>query len=100
MARMAQPKGTHFVVSAGDTLTGAPMYMKLDGTWTSKLSEATPIDDEAQRDALISLARGQERLICDPHAFNVTVDNGSPVPISVREKVRALGPTTPLRRPD
>ncbi len=97
---MAQPKGTHFVVSAADTDSGAPVYMRFDGSWTRSLAEATAVESEAQRDSMIATALEQERAVCDPYAFNVVVEEGRPTALSVRERIRAQGPSTPIRRPD
>lgn len=97
---MAQPKGTHFVISAADTDSGAPAYMKLDHSWTPRFAEAGVVSDAAQRDELLAVAEKQERAVCDPYSFAVVVDGGVPQALSVRERIRAEGPSTPIRRPD
>jgi hypothetical protein len=38
--------------------------------------------------------------VCDPYAFKVDVTDGVPKVTTTRERIRATGPTTPLRRPD
>jgi hypothetical protein len=95
-----QPRGTHFVISAGLTSTGAPAYLTKDGTWIADLQRAFAIDGEAERDRLLSIAAKQEREVTDPYAFAVTVEGGKIDPLSKRELIRATGPTVPYRRPD
>ena len=97
---MAQPKGTHFVVTAADTDSGAPLYLKRDGSWTLQFAEASALASSEERDGLLQAALQQERAACDPYAFSVVMEDGRPVALSKREQIRAEGPTTPLRRPD
>jgi hypothetical protein len=98
MAR--QPRGTHFVISAGLTTTGAPIYLTVDGSWSPDLQRALAIEGETERDRLLSVAAKQERAVTDPYAFAVAVEAGKIDPLSQREHIRATGPTVPYRRPD
>lgn len=98
MAR--QPRGTHFVISAGLTTTGAPTYLTEDGSWSPDLQKALPISGEQERDRLLSVAAEQERDIADPYAFAVVIEGGKIDPLTKREYIRATGPTVPYRRPD
>lgn len=97
---MARTFGTHFVITANATDDGASLYLRPDRTWSRQLSEALATDDEATRDELLALAARQQRLVCDPYAFKVELDGDTPVATTARERIRAEGPTTPLRRPD
>jgi hypothetical protein len=97
---MAIRGGTHFVISAQLTDTGAPAYLSRDGEWTRDLQAALPVESEAERDALVDAALRQERLVCDPYFFDVRVEGASIDPLSARERIRADGPTTRIRRPD
>ena len=97
---MARSFGTHFVITANLTDDGAPVYLRDDGTWSPRLSEALATADEARRHALLSTVAGQERVVCDPYAFKVNVEGGRAVASTARERIRSQGPTTPLRRAD
>jgi hypothetical protein len=97
---VARTFGTHFVITANATDDGAPVYLRPDRTWTRLLPEALATDDEVVRDELLALAGQQQRQICDPYAFKVELADGQPVATTARERIRAQGPTTPLRRPD
>lgn len=95
-----QPKGTHFVISAGLTSTGAPTYLKEDGSWTPQLQLAFAVPSAEERDRLLQIAAGQEALVADPYAFPVVLTDGKIDPLTAREGIRANGPTVPYRRPD
>lgn len=97
---MPKPKGTHHVISASETDTGAPLYLAVGGHFSPKLSDALPISNEEERDQLLSDALGREREISDPYTFMVVLEDGVPVALSARELIRATGPTTVMRRPD
>jgi len=97
---VARSFGSHFVVTANTTDAGLPVYLRPDASWTASLEEAHPISTEAERDALLSEAKAQERQVCDPYAFKVNVEDGKAVATTTRERIRSAGPTTPLRRPD
>lgn len=97
---MATPKGTHYVVSASLTASGAPCYRRADGSWTTDFQKAYPAATEAERDALLEAAKREEHLVCDPFAFPVRLDRGVLDPLTAREAIRAKGPTVPYRRPD
>lgn len=97
---VARSKGTHFVVTANTTIEGGAVYLRADGSWAARLSEAWAIEHEAERDAAIAVARTQERHVCDPYAFKVVVSSQGPTATNVREQIRGVGPTIALRRPD
>lgn len=98
---VARSFGTHFVITANTTGAGGPVYLRADRSWTEHLTEAVATQDEALRDELLEFGRSQERTVCDPYTFKVNVDDdGKPLATTVRERIRAQGPSTPLRRPD
>ena len=99
---MAHPKGTHLVISASLTTTGAPAYALEDGTWTDSLNKAFTFDaaDESTLGSMLTRAKNQEAEVCDPYEFAVKLIDGGLDPLSAREQIRATGPATRLRRPD
>jgi hypothetical protein len=97
---MSARGGTHYVISANATDTGASVYWAHGGVWVASLREALCVETDAERDAILAEAARQERRVCDPYAFRVAVEDGVIDPLSVREHIRASGPTTRLRRPD
>ncbi|MDX2051375.1 MAG: DUF2849 domain-containing protein [Polyangiaceae bacterium] len=97
---MGKPRGTHYVVTASFTKTGAPIYFTPEGTWTSDLQKAALIETVAERDAQVLLASAHEAVACDVYTFMVSRENGVIDPLSAREEIRAKGPTIEMRRPD
>lgn len=89
-----------FVVSASSTDEGAPVYLSAGGEWTRLLREAQPVDKETSERLVRERAENDQRRVCDPYAFKVSVSKNGIDPLSVRETIRAQGPTTRLRRPD
>lgn len=100
LSAVAKRTGTHFVISAVLTDTGAPAYFTRAGAWTTSLQQAGTFPTEEQRDVQLAVAVTQERQICDAYAFAVVLDGTKIDPLTMREQIRSLGPTTRIRRPD
>jgi hypothetical protein len=99
---MAKSKGgTHFVVTANLTDAGSPTYLKTDGGWSPRLDDARCIETEAEAAGLVEDANvHQQRLVSDPYAINVAIEEGKIDPLSAKEHIRATGPSVRVRRPD
>jgi hypothetical protein len=97
---MAKLVGTHHIVTASFTDTGAPAYLTATGDWVSDLQQANAVQDESQANELLALALRQERVVSDPYTIMINQGGALKEPLSQRELIRAKGPTTPLRRPD
>jgi hypothetical protein len=97
---MAKRTGTHYVISAQLLDTGAPAYLTAEGVWSTNLQQAATVLTDEERDALLAQAAQQERIVCDPYFFDVRVEHNTIDPLSARERIRALGPSTRVRRPD
>ena len=64
------------------------------GRWVERFAEAELFEaDEDGRDAALATAKGQPTTVVDPYLIEVALEGGLPVPVSYRERVRALGPT-------
>lgn len=88
------------VVTASLTDDGAPAYLRANGTWSPVLVEAAVIENKQQLEELLHSAVVQERQVCDPYGMPVARVDGTVAPTTTRERIRAEGPTTRLRRPD
>lgn len=71
----------------GEVMFGGP------GGWVEKFSEAVLYSDAAEAEAALEAAKAQPTFIVDPYLIDISLENGQPVPIAFRERVRALGPT-------
>jgi hypothetical protein len=97
---MAQRAATHLVLSAQFLGTGAPAYLTASGAWSGELQRAALFATDAGQGPLLEQAALQERVVCDPYLFEVRVRNEMIDPLSARERIRAQGPSTRIRRPD
>jgi hypothetical protein len=76
-------------------------YLRADGGWGTQLSEARLFEDEEATKPNVAHAQKNEQFtVSDPYGIDVHVGESGIVPLTKRESIRALGPTTPLRRPD
>ena len=82
------------VVTASATADGHPVYLTPSGEWSGELSAAQVLETESERDEKLATARSQEALVCDPYLIEVTVADGNPSATTLRERIRAEGPTT------
>lgn len=92
---------THFIVTANFTADGSVAYRRADGSWSTQLADAGLFPDEAATAPIVAaVVRGEQRLISDPYPVDVHVGDQGIEATSARERIRATGPTIPLRRPD
>ncbi len=83
-----QPKA----VTAWETTTGDVVWMRTDGSWTKDVSEIGAFTgDEAE--ARLADAMANEALINDPYFMQVTADGAIDGRETLRETIRANGPT-------
>lgn len=83
-----------WMITGSATDDGAPIYLQPSGRWTHTLGAAFATEDAEERDALLELARGQQRLVCDPYAIPVQrTELGHLAARSLKERIRSAGPT-------
>ncbi|MEM0985835.1 MAG: DUF2849 domain-containing protein [Pseudomonadota bacterium] len=79
-------------VTAWDTATGAVVYRAADGTWSREPAElAIYTGEEADKALLEALA--EEGAVTDPYFMEVTEDGAIAGRETLRETIRARGPT-------
>jgi hypothetical protein len=95
------PRANHWVVTGKFTDDGANAWRRADGTWSRRLADAGVLDDEATGKAFAADTTAREqREITDPYVIEVYAEGDAIDPLTARERIRANGPTVPLRRPD
>ena len=74
---------------------GLVVFYRRDGGWSIDIAEGTVITDEAEEQRLFDAAKSDEVhcVVVDPNLIDVTVEDGSPRPVAIRESIRAFGPT-------
>lgn len=84
------------VITANRLLNGDVVWLAEDGSWVERVTLAETFEG---KDAVAEgLARGAEaeksQEVVGVYEMDVTVEDGVIVPVRLREKIRAKGPTT------
>ena len=68
-----------------------------DGTWSIDIADATVVHDQDGADRLTALGAkaAAEQIVVGPYLVEVRADAAGIAPVSVRERIRAFGPTAP-----
>ena len=87
------------IVTANRLRDGEVVYLAAGGAWTEWLADSRVARSDEETAALLAIAEEAVRghIVVDAYAMAVTQANGEIAPLSQRERIRALGPTT---RPD
>jgi len=62
------------------------------GAWVERFGEAEVFDDNETADEAVARAV-QPTVVVEPYVIELVEENGAKVPLSYRERLRALGPT-------
>lgn len=81
---------------------GLVVWLDPAGAWVVEVDRAAVFEDEATVAAALVRAAEDARLrkVVEPYAIDVKREGGSIVPASLRERIRAAGPTVPSDYPD
>lgn len=93
--------GERVVVSANALRSGAVVYRRTDGDWTSDLDTAAAAETPAAADALLRAA-GEDAgrgLVVDPILVAVDRIGDETRPRRLRDRIRAEGPSAGSSRP-
>ena len=93
-------EASEFLITASHTADGSVVYARADASWAAAMDEAAVWPDEASAGPALAVARADEVTVCDPYLMPVGRQGKTLVVLSERERIRATGPTTRLRRPD
>ena len=93
----AAKEGPAKVITANDLGDGLVVFLDRDGAWTHFIAAARVLQDGPELDAALEYAKQQHdaRVVVEPYPIDVAVGaDGIPVPVRMREKIRAdRGPT-------
>ncbi|MBZ9936094.1 DUF2849 domain-containing protein [Mesorhizobium sp. BR1-1-16] len=82
------------IITANDLGNGLVVFLKADGGWSQRLADARVVGPDALPEAVAyGKAQHDARIVVEPYDIEVTVENGVPVPVRLRERIRAAGPT-------
>lgn len=89
-------EGALQAITANRLRDGEVVFLGPGAAWVETLDAATLFDDPASAEAALGAAKAQaerERFGVDIYAFDVRIEDGARVPVKMRERIRALGPT-------
>ncbi len=92
----AAQQGPVKVITANDLGNGLVVFLDAGDGWTHDIASARVLEDGPELEAAIAYGQAQHdsRVVIDPYPIDVTVGEHGPVPIRLREKIRAdRGPT-------
>ena len=83
------------VISANRLSDGAVVFYDSHGGWARTLAEAEVYLTRAEADMALAQAKGDEmrNLVVDAYAFAVKTDHDGPLAVTLRDRIRATGPT-------
>ncbi len=87
-----------FVITAGRTKDGAPVYLAEDGSWSTTLTGSRIFETEADAESSLIAARKQEEIVSDPGLFKVRREAEGLVPLTTKSRLRLEGAEALLAR--
>jgi len=86
---------TDKLITANHLGDGLVVFLTAEGGWSYKLADARVISD-AELEAALVLAKSQHEagIVVDPYEIEATLVEGIPVPVRLRERIRAAGGPT------
>jgi hypothetical protein len=84
---------SQYVVTGSATADGGPIYLSPTGTWTRRVEEAERLEETRARERASEAAARAQAIVCDPYVIPVTTDGDAVQPTTLKERIRANGPT-------
>lgn len=83
------------MIIANRLADGLVVFLTGSGGWSVDIADGIVIDESGEEERLFAAAKSDEThcKVVDPNLIDVTVDNGKPRPVAMREAIRAFGPT-------
>lgn len=83
------------MIVANRLTDGLVVFYRADGSWTIDIAEGLVLEDEAEQRARLGDAKADEArcVVIDPYLIEVVEGDRGPRPTSIRESIRAYGPT-------
>ena len=83
------------VVTANRLRDGAVVYLATTGAWSTRIAESNVAYDAAAAAKLLAIGEqaALDRVVVGPVLIEVALRDGRIQPLSVRERIRAFGPS-------
>jgi hypothetical protein len=91
----AAKAGPQKAITANRLSDGLVVFLDEEGSWTLSLAEGRLVTDGPELDEANAYARAQQdaRVVVEAYPIDVEIVEGRPVPVRLRERIRAEGPT-------
>ena len=86
------------ILTANLVLTGEPVYLAEDGTWSLQVDRARHFADKDRLEEARLAATREEAHICDPMGIRLVVKDGILKPKGLKFQLRAAGGVAALER--
>jgi hypothetical protein len=80
------------VITANSFSSGEVIYLGMSG-WVGRIEEAQLFNSEKLIEEALCQANSTQHQLVSPYVIDVKTDQGCVIPVSVREQIRALGPS-------
>jgi hypothetical protein len=92
---MSPHRTSHEIVTANRLIDGAVVYLTAEGGWSERFADAAVAADEAAAKALVATGEAAvaAQLVVGLYCAEVELENGRPVPVDMKERIRARGPS-------
>ena len=83
------------ILTANRLIDGEAVWFAKDQTWSERIDDAELAADKATEEHLAAIGKAafEANLVVDVDIIDVSVADGVIVPVRLREKIRAAGPT-------
>jgi hypothetical protein len=82
------------VFTANRLSDGVVVFLSGDERWLEAPDATGVIDASAMETKMMAVAESAAAIVIDPYLITVTDENGEIRPVSLRERIRAYGPST------
>ena len=91
----AAKAGPKKAITANRLSDGLVVFLDDAGAWSVAIADARLVGDGPDLDAANAYAKSQHdaRIVVEPYPIDVEIVDGRPVPVRLRERIRAEGPT-------
>ena len=91
----AASAGPQKAITANRLGDGLVVFLDAAGGWSLAIADARLVSDGPDLDEANAYAKAQHdaRIVVEPYPIDIEIVDGKPVPVRLRERIRAEGPT-------
>ena len=91
----AASAGPQKAITANRLGDGLVVFLDDAGGWSLAIADARLVSDGPELDEANAYAKAQHdaRVVVEPYPIDIEIVDGKPVPVRLRERIRAEGPT-------